>query len=64
MKKASELRDLSADELKAQYVETRKELFHLKNDWQRSKKMENPHLLRQKRKDIARMLTIATEKTN
>jgi large subunit ribosomal protein L29 len=61
-RQASELRDLSLDELDARYAETRKELFHLVNEWQRTKKIEKPHLLRQKRKEIARMLTIKTQK--
>ena len=62
MKKAKEYRDLSPEELDATYRENQKELFHLVNEWQRTKKLEKPHLLRQKRKDIARMLTIMTEK--
>lgn len=62
MRKPSELRDLSVDELDAQYVDARKELFHLVNELKRTKKIEKPHLLREKRKEIARMLTIKTEK--
>jgi large subunit ribosomal protein L29 len=62
MAKAKDLRDQSIDELEAAYNDTRKELFQLVNELKRTKKMEKPHLLRQKRKDIARLLTVITEK--
>ncbi len=62
MAKAKDLRDQSIDELEAAYNDTRKELFQLVNELKRTKKMEKPHLLRQKRKDIARMLTVISEK--
>ncbi len=62
MKKAKELRDLSLDELEANYTDTQKELFHLTNEIKQTKKMEKPHLPRQKRKEIARLLTVMTEK--
>lgn len=60
--KAKDMRDQTIDELEATYNDTRKELFQLVNEMQRTKKMEKPHLLRQKRKDIARLLTVLTEK--
>lgn len=60
--KAKEMRDQTIDELEASYNDTRKELFQLVNEMQRSKKFEKPHLLRQKRKNIARLLTVITEK--
>ena len=62
MRKANELRDMSEDELLVLHTDTRKELFHLKNMIKETKKMEKPHLLRLKRKEIARMLTVITEK--
>jgi|EndMetStandDraft_7_1072992.scaffolds.fasta_scaffold730385_2 large subunit ribosomal protein L29 len=60
--KAKEMRDKTLDELEATYSDTRKELFQLVNEMQRSKKIDKPHLLRQKRKNIARLLTVITEK--
>lgn len=60
--KAKEMRDQTIDELEATYNDARKELFQLINEMQRTKKIEKPHLLRQKRKDIARLLTVLTEK--
>ncbi len=62
MTKAKEYRDKSVEDLKETYNETRKELFHLRNKMQHDKKLEKPHLLRVKRKDIARLLTILHEK--
>lgn len=62
MKKASEFRDQSLEELEAVCRDTRKELFQLVNEWQRTKKLDKPHQLRQKKKEIARLLTVITEK--
>jgi large subunit ribosomal protein L29 len=60
--KAQQYRDLSALELEATLGDTRKELFHLINDAKKTKKPEKPHLVFQKKKEIARMLTVLTEK--
>lgn len=62
MKKAKELRDLSTDELQANYQDTKKELFQLVNEARLSKKTEKPHLVKEKKKDIARMLAILHER--
>lgn len=62
MKKARELRDLSIDELQANYQDIKKELFQLVNEGRVSKKTDKPHLIQQKKKEIARMLTIMHEK--
>lgn len=62
MKKAKELRDLSIDELQANYQDTKKELFRLVNDARISKKTEKPHLIQGKKKEIARILTVMHEK--
>ena len=53
---------LTPGELKANFEDSRKELFHLRNTMQRDKKSEKPHLLRLKRKEIARLLTVLHEK--
>jgi large subunit ribosomal protein L29 len=59
--KTSELRALSADELKQKELDFRKELFNLK--FQLSKgELENNMRVQAVRKDIARVLTIITEK--
>ena len=59
--KASELRELSADELAAKEQDMRKELFNLRFQ-QATGEIENPRRIRHLRKDIARVLTVLTEK--
>jgi large subunit ribosomal protein L29 len=62
MKRPSELRTLTIEELKQEEVNLRKELFNL-NFQKVTGEIENPMRIRQVRKDIARVLTIVTEKT-
>lgn len=62
MLKASNFRDMSIDELEATFGDIRKELYELINEKKRTKKLEKPHMLRQKRKEKARLLTILHEK--
>lgn len=62
MLKASSLRDMSVEELEATLETISKELFELVNEMSRTKKLVKVHLLRQKRKDKARLLTILHEK--
>jgi large subunit ribosomal protein L29 len=62
MKKPSELRTMTADELKQEEANLRKELFNLR--FQKvTGEIENPMRIRQTRKDIARVLTVMTEKS-
>ena len=59
--KTSEMRALSVDELKQKELDFRKELFNLK--FQLSKgELENNMRVHAVRKDIAKVLTIITEK--
>jgi large subunit ribosomal protein L29 len=60
--KTKEFRDLSLAELEAAHLEARKSLFELVNQAHREKKVEKPHRIREKRKEIARLLTVITEK--
>ncbi|MBI5203508.1 MAG: 50S ribosomal protein L29 [Nitrospirae bacterium] len=60
--KSSELRALTADELKQKEYDMRKELFNLKFRVATGE-IENPMRIRALRKDIARVLTIRTEKS-
>ena len=62
MAKAKDYRDQSTQELEATYEDVRKELFQLKNDIRRTKKVDKPHLFRQLKKDLARLLTVLNEK--
>ena len=62
MKKPSELRTMTVDELKQEEANLRKELFNLR--FQKvTGEIENPMRIRQTRKDIARVLTVITEKS-
>ena len=60
--KAKDFRDKSVEELEATYDDLCKELFQLKNEGRHSKKLEKPHLIGQKKKEIARLLTVLNEK--
>lgn len=62
MKKAQEFRDQSLEELEANCRDTRKELFALINEMKQTKKVEKPHLVRHKKREIALMLTVMNEK--
>ncbi len=60
MKKPSKLRTMTADELKQEEANLRKELFNLR--FQKvTGEIENPMRIRETRKDIARVLTVITE---
>lgn len=62
MVKAKDLRDQSVEDLQLQYQDLAKELFQLRNEMKVSRKMEKPHLVREKKKDRARVLTVLKEK--
>ena len=64
MFKAKELRDRSLEELETAYNDACKQLFKLNNQFRAEKKREKPHEMRHARKDIARLLTVITEKKN
>ena len=61
--KASEVRDLTVQELENKLVDLKKELFALR--FQHTvNQLDNPARLKAVKKDIARVRTILTEKTN
>lgn len=62
MYKAKDLRDQSVEELEAMYEDTCKKLFQLNNESRAQKKREKPHETKHARKDIARLLTVLTQK--
>jgi large subunit ribosomal protein L29 len=62
MYKAKDLRDQSIEELDAIYDDTCKKLFELNNQFKSQKKREKPHEIKHARKDIARLLTVLSEK--
>jgi len=61
MKKASDLRAKTVDELRQDEADLRKELFNLRFQ-QTTGEIENPLRIRHVRKDIARVLTVINEK--
>lgn len=62
MYKAKDLRDQSLEELEAIYDDSCKKLFELNNQFRSQKKREKPHEIKHARKDIARLLTVMTQK--
>jgi ribosomal protein L29 len=62
MTKASTFRDQSVAELQEAVIAISKEIYNLINEKNRTKKMDKPHLLCEKKKDTARLLTIIHEK--
>lgn len=59
--KASKLREMTVEELRQKENELRKELLHLRIQ-KSTGDIQNPNRLRQVKRDIARVLTIITEK--
>lgn len=59
---AETFKDQSTPELTALLQDKRKELFELKVKRNKEKKMENPHLIKMTKKDIARILTLLRER--
>lgn len=62
MKKVSDLRALTIDELKQEEQSLRKELFNLRFQ-KTTGEIENPMRIRHVRKGISRILTVITEKS-
>jgi large subunit ribosomal protein L29 len=62
MKKPSELRALTVEELRQEEKDLRKELFNLRFQ-KTTGEIENPLRIRHVRKNIARVLTIVSEKS-
>lgn len=60
--KASEFKDLSLEELKTRLADSKKELFNLKFQHARGQ-LEKNSRLREIKREVARILTIITEKS-
>ncbi|MCP5469680.1 MAG: 50S ribosomal protein L29 [Chlamydiales bacterium] len=63
MLKAKDLRDESIEELESKLSSFRSEIFELRSQ-RLDSKSQKTHLIGQKKKEIARILTILTEKKN
>lgn len=62
MLKAKELREQSKEELNTLCVTLSKEIYELKNELSTARKLEKPHLLREKKRDRARVMTVLRQK--
>ena len=62
MAKAKDLREKTHEELNVLLDECQRDLFHLRNKRMEEKKLEKPHQIYVKRKEIARILTVQKEK--
>lgn len=60
--KAQELRDLKIEQIETLIDDLSKEIFELRNELALSKKLDQPHLICQKRKTRARAKTILEQK--
>ena len=58
--KASQIREMTPAELRQKYSELQQELFHLRFQ-AASGQIEKPHLIKETKRDIARVLTIMKE---
>jgi large subunit ribosomal protein L29 len=61
--KASEIRDLTADEIERKVTDLKEALFNLRFQHETGQ-LENPKKLSETKRDIARLKTILNEKTN
>ncbi len=62
MAKIKELRDQTDEQLVILIEDLDKEVFELRNEMAMNKKIEKPHLIREKKRTKARALTILSEK--
>jgi large subunit ribosomal protein L29 len=61
-KKKKELKDQSVKELQHQAQTLDQEIFQMRNELATQRKLDKPHLIKEKRKHKARILTILTQK--
>ena len=62
MDRMMEFKDQSVEELKALFQDLTKEIYEKKNELRMTKKLEKPHLLKKKKRDRARILTLLSHK--
>ncbi len=62
MLKAKELKEQSVEELTALYGNLSKEIYGLKNELKTARKLQKPHLLREKKRNRARVMTVLRQK--
>ena len=59
--KASELREMTAEQLNVKLAELKEELFNLRFQLE-VKQLDNPHKIKDVKHDIARVMTVLREK--
>lgn len=62
MDRMMDFKDQSVEELKALYHDMAKDIFEMKNELKMTRKLDKAHLLRKKKKDRARVLTLLAQK--
>ena len=62
MLKTKDLISQTVKELEVQHEDLCREIFELMNELKLSRKLDKPHLLTEKRRDRARVLTVLREK--
>jgi large subunit ribosomal protein L29 len=62
MAKKKEKEESSVKEMQAQVHVLDREIFQLRNELATQRKLEKPHLIKEKRKQKARILTLLTQK--
>ena len=62
MKKAKEMRELSDEQLENLVYDLSREIYELKNELATTHKLEQPHLIKEKKHEKARALTILCER--
>lgn len=63
MLEAKDLKNQTLDELKAVVRDLSKEIYQMNTEFSIARKLEKPHLLREKKRDRARVLTVLNQKT-
>ncbi len=63
-KKKANATDYSVEEMSGRVVDLDKEIFALRNELAVNRKLDKPHLIKAKRREKARLLTIMTQKNN
>jgi large subunit ribosomal protein L29 len=64
MSKVKEIRELEVPQLEELIADFNKDIYELNNKLAVTRKLEKPHLLRDKKKDRARAIFVLSEKKN
>jgi large subunit ribosomal protein L29 len=62
MLEVKDLKNQTLDELRAQIRDLSREIFEIKTEFSITRKLEKPHLLRTKKRDRARLMTVMNQK--